>query len=141
MPPQTTISITSTATIEYNNNNSKFQSDITIPRRLEYLLDMPELPQAQAAPHGWNPDDRSLNIFVKELDPFTLHRHPVAQSTDCIRTKIAYERGIHLWELQWNSRQRGTHAILGMSEGRTQLHCVGYQSLIGNNLKKTEHLI
>lgn len=119
-------------TIEYNNNNSKFQSDLIVPRRLEYLLDMPELPHAQQAPHGWNPDDRSLNIFVKELDPFTLHRHPVAQSTDCIRTKMAYERGIHLWELQWNSRQRGTHAIIGMSEGRTQLHCVGYQSLIGS---------
>jgi len=127
-----TSQIPSTSNIEYNNNNSKFQSDITIPRRLEYLLDMPELPYAQQLPHGWNPDDRSLNIFVKELDPFTLHRHPVAQSTDCIRTKMAYERGIHLWELHWNSRQRGTHAIIGMSEGRTQLHCVGYQSLIGS---------
>jgi len=126
------IQIPPTPSIEYNNNNSKFQSDITIPTRLEYLLDMPELPYAQQVPHGWNPDDRSLNIFVKELDPFTLHRHPVAQSTDCIRTKMAYDRGIHLWELSWNPRQRGTHAIIGMSEGRTQLHCVGYQSLIGS---------
>lgn len=121
-----------TSTIEYNNNNSKFQSEFEIPRRLEYLLDMPEAPYSVQALHGWNPDDRSLNIFVKELDPLTLHRHPVAQSTDCIRTKIGYERGIHLWELSWNSRQRGTHAIIGMSEGRTQLHCVGYQSLIGS---------
>lgn len=120
------------STIEYNNNNSKFQSEIEIPRRLEYLLDMPEVPFAEQATHGWNPDDRSLNIFVKELDPMTLHRHPVAQSTDCIRTKRAYDRGIHLWELTWNPRQRGTHAIIGMSEGRTQLHCVGYQSLIGS---------
>lgn len=125
-------SIPTNSTIEYNNNNTKFQSDITIPRRLEYLLDMPEVPYSEQTQHGWNPDDRSLNIFVKELDPLTLHRHPVAQSTDCIRTKRAYERGIHLWELSWNSRQRGTHAIIGMSEGRTQLHCVGYQSLIGS---------
>lgn len=124
--------IPSVSTIEYNNNNSKFSSDLTIPRRLEYLLDMPEISYAEQCLHGWNPDDRSLNIFVKELDPLTLHRHPVAQSTDCIRTKMAYERGIHLFELNWNSRQRGTHAIIGMSEGRTQLHCVGYQSLIGS---------
>lgn len=124
--------IPSNSTIEYNNNNSKFSSDLTIPRRLEYLLDMPEISYAEQSLHGWNPDDRSLNIFVKELDPLTLHRHPVAQSTDCIRTKMAYERGIHLFELSWNSRQRGTHAIIGMSEGRTQLHCVGYQSLIGS---------
>lgn len=124
---------TSNTKIEFNNNNSDFQSDQDMPRRLEYLLDMPEVPYSEQIEHGWNPDDRSLNIFVKELDPLTLHRHPVAQSTDCIRTKRAYDRGIHLWELNWNSRQRGTHAIIGMSEGRTQLHCVGYQSLIGSS--------
>lgn len=83
--------------------------------------------------HSWNPDDRSLNIFVKETDPLTLHRHPVAQSTDCIRTKVGYTKGIHLWELQWNSRQRGTHAIIGVALEKTPLHCVGYQSLIGSN--------
>lgn len=83
--------------------------------------------------HAWNPDDRSLNIFVKETDPLTLHRHPVAQSTDCIRTKYGYTKGIHLWELEWNSRQRGTHAIIGVGSDKTPLHCVGYQSLIGSN--------
>jgi len=123
--------ILTTPVINYIND-TKFQSEISIPSKLEYLLDMPEIPFIQQIPHGWNPDDRSLNIFVKELDPLTLHRHPVAQSTDCIRAKMAYERGIHLWEITWNTRQRGTHAIIGMSEGQTQLHCVGYQSLIGS---------
>ena len=33
-------------------------------------------------------EDRSLNIFVKEEDKLTFHRHPVAQSTDCIRSKV-----------------------------------------------------
>merc|ERR1712127_849295 len=125
-------SIPSSSSIEFNNNNSKFLSDLIIPRRLEYLLDMPEVPLSEQALHGWNPDDRSLNIFVKESDPLTLHRHPVAQSTDCIRTKMVYTRAIHLWELSWNSRQRGTHAIIGVSTEKTALHCVGYQSLIGS---------
>lgn len=39
--------------------------------------------------HAWNPDDRSLNIFVKDDDRLTFHRHPVAQSTDCIRGKVS----------------------------------------------------
>ena len=135
-------SSSSATSIAYNNNNSKFLSDCVIPARVEYLLDMPPCSFATQIQHSWNPDDRSLNIFVKELDPLTLHRHPVAQSTDCIRTKRAYERGIHLWELTWNPRQRGTHAIIGMSEGRTQLHCVGYQSLIGwGSLNKLKVLI
>jgi SPRY domain-containing SOCS box protein 1/4 len=72
-------------------------------------------------------------LFFLESDPLTLHRHPVAQSTDCIRTKTAYTKGIHLWELSWNSRQRGTHAIIGVSTEKTPLHCVGYQSLIGSS--------
>jgi len=135
-PPTKNIPIhitSSNSSIEFNNNNSKFQSEFQIPKRLEYLLDMPECAYSTQVLHGWNPDDRSLNIFVKELDPLTLHRHPVAQSTDCIRTKMAYTKGIHLWELSWNSRQRGTHAIIGMSGGKTALHCVGYQSLIGSS--------
>jgi len=58
---------------------------------------------------------RSYNIFVKEDDKLTFHRHPVAQSTDCIRGKVGYERGIHLFELTWPNRQRGTHAVVGFS--------------------------
>jgi len=123
----------SSSGIAYNNNNSKFLSDCSIPPRLEYLLDMPHCSFATQILHSWNPDDRSLNIFVKEVDPLTLHRHPVAQSTDCIRTKMGYTKGIHLWELNWNSRQRGTHAIIGVASDKTALHCVGYQSLIGSN--------
>jgi len=126
-------SSTTSTSIAYNNNNSKFLSDCVMPPRLEYLLDMPPCSFATQILHSWNPDDRSLNIFVKEVDPLTLHRHPVAQSTDCIRTKTGYTKGIHLWELNWNSRQRGTHAIIGVASDKTALHCVGYQSLIGAN--------
>lgn len=126
-------SSSSATSIVYNNNNSKFLSDCVIPARVEYLLDMPPCSFATQIQHSWNPDDRSLNIFVKEVDPLTLHRHPVAQSTDCIRTKTGYTKGIHLWELNWNSRQRGTHAIIGVASDKTALHCVGYQSLIGAN--------
>lgn len=131
--PLPTMPSASTSAIAYNNNNSKFLSDYAIPPRLEYLLDMPMAPYSTQVLHSWNPDDRSLNIFVKEADPLTLHRHPVAQSTDCIRTKIGYTKGIHLWELSWNSRQRGTHAIIGVASDKSPLHCVGYQSLIGSN--------
>jgi SPRY domain-containing SOCS box protein 1/4 len=123
----------SSSSSSFNNNNTKFSSDFAIPPRLEYLLDMPVCPYAVQTKHSWNPDDRSLNIFVKEADPLTLHRHPVAQSTDCIRTKAGYTKGIHLWELNWNSRQRGTHAIIGVATDKSPLHCVGYQSLIGSN--------
>lgn len=82
--------------------------------------------------HAWNPDDRSLNIYVKEEDKLTFHRHPVAQSTDCIRGRVGYSRGFHVWQLTWPLRQRGTHAVVGVAGAEASLHAAGYSSLIGS---------
>ena len=61
--------------------------------RLEMLLDMPQAPRDTQIKHAWNSEDRSLNIFVKDDDKLTFHRHPVAQSTDCIRSKVNISEG------------------------------------------------
>jgi len=108
-------------------------AEVKMPARLEMLLDMPPVSKDTMTKHAWNSEDRSLNIFVKEDDKLTFHRHPVAQSTDCIRAKMGYERGLHVFELCWSTRQRGTHAVVGMATIDAPLHSVGYQSLIGNN--------
>jgi len=108
-------------------------TDTRMPARLDMLLDMPQVGKDTQAKNAWNSEDRSLNIFVKEDDKLTFHRHPVAQSTDCIRTKTGYERGLHVFELTWSTRQRGTHAVVGVATADAPLHSVGYQSLIGNN--------
>ena len=41
--------------------------DFTRPKRLDMLLDMPSVTRETAIEHAWNPDDRSLNIFVKVI--------------------------------------------------------------------------
>ena len=103
------------------------------PHRLDVLLNQPLPDTATMEQHAWNPDDRSLNIFVKDDDKFTLHRHPVAQSTDCMRGKTAYTRGMHIWEVTWSTRQRGTHAVVGVGAKEAALHKVGYSSLVGED--------
>ena len=40
---------------------------------------------------------------------------------------------MHVWELLWSTRQRGTHAVVGVATSDAPLHSVGYQSLVGNN--------
>ena len=104
-----------------------------LPVRVEMALDQPPAEKTDQTRHAWNPDDRSLNIFVKENDALSFHRHPVAQSTDCIRGKVGYERGLHVFELHWPTRHRGTHAVVGVALADAPLHSVGYQSLVGNN--------
>ena len=116
-----------------NNNNKDYLADLQRPARLDLLLDMPPAPLDVQIKHSWSPTDRSLNIFVKEEDNLTFHRHPVAQSTDSVRGKVGYTRGLHVWEIIWSTRQRGTHAVIGVGTIDAPLHSAGYSSLIGSN--------
>lgn len=103
------------------------------PEKLDIILDRPKLTEEIIRTHAWNPEDKSSNIFIKEDNPYVLHRHPVAQSTDCVRGKFGYKRGFHVWEIRWPTRQRGTHAVIGVATSKAPLQCTGYQTLVGNN--------
>lgn len=107
--------------------------DFSKPPRLDLLLDMPCVGLDTQLRHAWNADDRSLNIFIKEDDKLTFHRHPVAQSTDCIRGRVGYTRGLHVWKIHWPARQRGTHAVVGVATSEAPLHSVGYTALVGSD--------
>ena len=104
-----------------------------LPVRVEMALDAPAADKTEQMKHAWNPDDRSLNIFVKENDLLSFHRHPVAQSTDSIRGRQHYSSGLHVFEVVWPSRQHGTHAVVGVATKEAPLHSAGYQSLVGSN--------
>jgi SPRY domain-containing SOCS box protein 1/4 len=104
-----------------------------IPQRMRALLDCPPVPLEVAAEHGWNPEDRSFNVELKEEDVLVMRRRPVAQSTDCIRSKTGYSSGLHLFEITWPVRQRGTHAVVGVATLASPLHAGGYQSLVGSS--------
>ena len=119
-----------------NNNswNDRMMKMIgPMPARIEMLMDMPSVPQDEQYRHAWNPNDLSHNIYMTEDDPLTLHRLPRANSTDGVRSKIGYETGIHLFEINWPMEQRGTTACIGVSTTEAPLHTVGYQNLIGRN--------
>jgi len=103
-----------------------------IPYRVEHLLELGKADMETQVMHGWNPLDKSVNIFVKG-DHLTLHRRPISQSTDSIRGKIGYRGGIHMWEIKWISNQRGTHACVGVATKKAPTRKAGYCSLIGNN--------
>lgn len=131
--PNMTILRSTTADNKHSQKQAQQHNDYQKPLRLDVILEQPAVSQDVAEKHTWNPEDRSLNIYVKPDDPFTLHRHPVAQSTDCIRAKQGYERGLHVFEVTWNKQQRGTHAVVGVGEKLCMLHCAGYMSLVGNS--------
>ena len=53
------------------------ESSQNLPVRLEMALDQPKEDKDEQVKHAWNPNDRSLNIFVKDNDPFTFHRYGI----------------------------------------------------------------
>jgi len=89
-------------------------------------------PQNQIA-HGWNPEDKSTHLTMKTSAHLTIRRQPVTQSTDGVRGKLGYSRGIQVYEVCWPVRMRGTNAAVGVATRSAPLHVAGYQSLIGNN--------
>ena len=61
-------------------------------------------------------------------------RHPVANSTDGIRSKVGYESGVHLFEITWPQGQRGTNAVIGVCTSDAPLYGNGnYHDLVGSN--------
>jgi hypothetical protein len=45
-----------------------FEADLQKPAGLDDLIERPTADKLEQLKHSWNPDDRSLNIFIKEDD-------------------------------------------------------------------------
>lgn len=81
--------------------------------------------------HAWNPNDCSKNMYVKS-NGFSVHRNPIAQSTDGARGKIGFRSGRHCWEVWWEG-PLGTIAMIGLATKYAPLYCHGYVGLLGGN--------
>ncbi|CAD5212591.1 unnamed protein product [Bursaphelenchus okinawaensis] len=101
-------------------------------KRVRHVIEQPPLDDKTVDEHSWNPEDCSGNLFF-ENDTRTVHRHPVAQSTDAIRGKQGYSRGTHIWSIHWPKKQRGTHAVIGVCTKEQPLQANGYCNLIGGS--------
>lgn len=87
--------------------------------------------QLKAFQHALSSHDCSRNVYVKK-NGFTLHRNPIAQSTDGARGKIGFSEGRHAWEIWWEG-PLGTVAVIGIATKRAQMQCQGYVALLGSD--------
>ncbi|KAG8135890.1 hypothetical protein E2320_008877 [Naja naja] len=81
--------------------------------------------------HAFSTNDCSRNVYIKK-NGFTLHRNPIAQSTDGARTKIGFSEGRHAWEVWWEG-PLGTVAVIGIATKRAPMQCQGYVALLGSD--------
>ncbi|XP_066578244.1 SPRY domain-containing SOCS box protein 1-like [Amia ocellicauda] len=108
--------------------------DYSKPPCLDKLLGMDPANQEVQLKHSWNNDDRSNNITVME-DNLTFRRNGGTGSTDCIRGKVGYTRGLHVWEINWPRNQRGTYPVVGVATADAPIFSMSYESLVGSNNK------
>ncbi|XP_059391000.1 F-box/SPRY domain-containing protein 1-like [Carassius carassius] len=81
--------------------------------------------------HALSSHDCSRNVYIKK-NGFTLHRNPIAQSTDGARGKIGFSEGRHAWEIWWEG-PLGTVAVIGIATKRAPVQCQGYVALLGSD--------
>ena len=81
--------------------------------------------------NAWDNNAISENIYITD-NQLTLHRRPIASSTDLARGKRGYLGGLHYWSVVWHGPQFGSNAIVGVATDKEKLHGEGYFSLLGN---------
>ncbi|XP_042312863.1 F-box/SPRY domain-containing protein 1 isoform X2 [Sceloporus undulatus] len=100
--------------------------------RTDVLCNVPTFKgKVRAFQHAFSTNDCSRNVYIKK-NGFTLHRNPIAQSTDGARTKIGFSEGRHAWEVWWEG-PLGTVAVIGIATKRAPMQCQGYVALLGSD--------
>lgn len=98
------------------------------------LISPLESPKAKLMAYmcAWSDNDRSKNIEIKP-NKLTIHRKPVAQSTDAIRSKRGFSHGQHYWTIIWHGPSFGSNAVVGVATKMCPLQGEGYYSLLGSD--------
>lgn len=98
------------------------------------LIQTLETPKAKLMAYlcAWSESDHSKNINIKS-NKLTLHRRPIAQSTDAIRGKRGFSHGQHYWTVIWHGPSFGSNAVVGVATKMCPLHGEGYYSLLGSD--------
>lgn len=60
-------------------------------------------------------------------------RSPVELSSDGVRAEMGVKSGLHVWEVLWNPKHRGSHAVMGVSRQDCPLQASGYNVLVGRD--------
>jgi hypothetical protein len=102
------------------------------PWKIECIGELCPISRSIKEAHAFDPNDCSANVYIVEDDCLTMHRLPIAQSTDAIRGKVGYETGMHVWKIHWPMGQRGTNAVIGVATKNHPLRSGGYTSLVGS---------
>lgn len=94
------------------------------PVRLDRLLQQESADLELQIMNSWSMVDKSQHINIRN-EGLVGKRRPVAKSTDCMRGRVGYTNGLHVWTIKWPADCRGTHAMVGVATEKAPLHTTG----------------
>ncbi len=80
----------------------------------------------------WDPNKSSHNIRINDGVPSKLHREPVFQSTDLAMSDTGFSKGIHILDVEWPTKMRGSYAVIGVALAGTPKNEIFYTNLLGS---------
>lgn len=122
-----------------NQNITDDQTELLhpkIPYRLACLLADDDIDDNMKEDFLWNSADKSYNMVINGRDHRICVRspnYPINDTTDCVRGKTGLSSGLHVWQITWAFKQRGSHAMIGVATKEAPLTCTGFRSLVGSN--------
>ena len=110
--------------VNNNRRESVAESHAERPVRLDRLLQEESVCHELQVINSWSLVHKSPHINIRSEGLFG-KRRPVAKSTDCMRGRTGYTKGLHVWTIKWPSDCRGTHAVVGVATENAPLHSTG----------------
>lgn len=108
-------------------------SSLAAPTSARLAVLLSSSPAAPGHVHSqWSSLHRSPHFHLSTCKE-EVTRAPIEQSSDGARAAIGVSSGLHIWEVQWNPEQRGSHAVIGFSTKSCPLQASGYSVLVGGD--------
>uniref|UniRef100_A0A3B5AZV6 SPRY domain-containing SOCS box protein 1-like n=1 Tax=Stegastes partitus TaxID=144197 RepID=A0A3B5AZV6_9TELE len=99
--------------------------------RLAVTLNSPPVPPGDACSR-WSSAHRSPHFLLSPCKQ-EVTRSPAELSSDGVRAETGVKSGLHVWEMVWTPKHRGSHAVLGVSRKDCPLQASGYNVLVGGD--------
>ncbi|XP_068998939.1 SPRY domain-containing SOCS box protein 1 isoform X1 [Embiotoca jacksoni] len=115
-----------------SSSSSAFPS-LAVPTssRLAVTLNSSPVSPGDSRSH-WSSVQRSPHFLLSPCKQ-EVTRSPAELSSDGARAEMGVKNGLHVWEVMWCPKHRGSHAVLGISRQDCPLQASGYNVLVGGD--------
>lgn len=80
----------------------------------------------------WDPDKSSHNVRISDGVPSKLHRERAVHRTDLAMSDTGFSKGLHILDVEWPTKMRGSHAVIGVALAEAPKHANSYTNLLGS---------